>query len=169
MQFEIYFVMKKIIIAAIASNGIIGRADGSMPWHVKEEFKHFKSTTIGYPMIMGRVTFESLGKPLPERTNIVITSNKNYFFEDESVKIFNNLEEAYSFCEAKNFEKCFITGGAKIYKLALNTADEMILSRMKFEAEGSIAFPFFDEKEWTITQTENHEQFEVFYYTRRNV
>ena len=72
--------MKVIIIAAIAKNGVIGRANGEMPWHVKEEFQHFKQTTLGSPIIMGRITFETLGKPLKERENIIVTRNENLSF-----------------------------------------------------------------------------------------
>lgn len=161
--------MKKIIIAAVARNGIIGRDDGSMPWHVKEEFKHFKETTFGFPIIMGRVTFESLGKPLPGRTNIVITANRNYETEFDGIRIFYDLSDAFSFCETQNVEKCFITGGAKIYQLAMKDADEMILSFMKFDAEGTISFPKFEESEWKIFERKKFEQFEVIYYSRRNV
>lgn len=160
--------MKKIIIAAVERNGIIGKDDGSMPWHVKEEFKHFKETTLGFPIIMGRVTFESLGKPLPGRTNIIITSNRNFKTEFDEVKIFYDLSSAFLFCESQNHEKCFITGGAKIYQLALKVADEMILSFMKFDAEGTIYFPRFEESDWKILERKNHEQFEVVHYARRN-
>lgn len=160
--------MKKIIIAAVARNGIIGKDDGSMPWHVKEEFKHFKETTFGFPLIMGRVTFESLGKPLPGRTNVVITSNRKFKTQFDEVKIFYDLSAAFSFCESQHYDKCFITGGAKIYQLTLNYADEMILSFMKFDAEGSIYFPRFEESAWKVLERKNHDRFEVVHYARRN-
>ena len=85
--------MKIIIISAIAQNGVIGRSNGEMPWHVKEEFQHFKKTTLGFPILMGRKTFETLGKPLKGRENILITSDDNYRCEFEEVKIVQSLSE----------------------------------------------------------------------------
>ena len=79
--------MKIIIISAVAQNRVIGRSNGEMPWHVKEEFRHFKQTTIGFPILMGRRTFETLGKPLRGRENIVITRDENFRCEFEEVKI----------------------------------------------------------------------------------
>ncbi len=79
--------MKVIIISAVAENGIIGRSNGDMPWHIKEEFQHFKNTTLGFPIIMGRKTFETLGKPLKGRENIVITKDVNYSCEFDEVRI----------------------------------------------------------------------------------
>ena len=81
--------MKKVIISAVAKNGIIGRSNGEMPWHVKEEFQHFKTTTLGFPIIMGRKSFDSLGKPLKGRLNVVITNNKNLKLPYNEVKIFH--------------------------------------------------------------------------------
>jgi dihydrofolate reductase len=133
--------LKIIIISAVAKNGVIGRTNGEMPWHVKEEFQHFKNTTFGFPIIMGRKTFETLGKPLKGRLNIILTNKKgiNYPFED--IKIFNSLKEAYSYCEKEKYEKAFIIGGGEIYLQALATADEMIISYMNFEADGDVFFP----------------------------
>jgi dihydrofolate reductase len=158
--------LKKIIISAIAKNGVIGRSSGEIPWHSKQEFQHFKSTTLGFPVLMGRVTFESLGKPLKNRFNIIISKNDklNYNFADTI--IFNDLDLAYSYCEAKKFDKIFIIGGAKIYSLAIKTADEMIISIMDFEAEGDVFFPLIDEGIWEIKTREKREGFEVLHYMR---
>lgn len=158
--------MKKIIIAAIAQNGVIGRADKQMPWHVTEEFKHFKNTTFGFPIIMGRKTFESLGKPLKGRLNIVITKNENWQSSFAEVLVFQNLETAFNYCEEKSFEKIFITGGGEIYKQAILLADELILSFMNFEAEGEIFFPEIEKLKWSIISREKKEQFEIVRYIR---
>lgn len=160
--------MKIIIISAVARNGVIGKSDGDMPWHVKEEFQHFKSTTLGFPIIMGRKTFETLGKPLRGRLNIVLTQKQgiNYPFED--VKIFNSLREAYSFCEKEQSEKAFVIGGGEIYSQAMKSADEMIISRMKFEAEGDVYFPEINEENWKVEKREDREKFEIFWYVKRN-
>ena len=160
--------MKIILISAVAKNGVIGKSNGEMPWHVKEEFQHFKSTTLGFPIIMGRKTFETLGKPLKGRLNIILSRKPgiNYPFED--VKIFYSLTEAYSYCEKENFEKVFVIGGGEIYSQAMESADEMILSRMKFEAEGDVFFPKFNSEKWEVEKKEDREKFEIFWYVKRN-
>lgn len=160
--------MRIIIIAAIASNGVIGKASGEMPWHVKEEFQHFKKTTLGSPVIMGRKTFETLGKPLKERENIIVTRNENFKVGFEEVKIVRSLGESIEYCKSKNYEKAFIVGGGQIYQQAIKIADEMILSFMKFEADGEVRFPEFKEEDWKQVSSENREQFQIRKYERRN-
>lgn len=154
------------LIVAVARNGVIGKSTGEMSWHVSEEFKHFKETTKGHPVIMGRKTFETLGKPLKERLNIVLTKNPGYKTAFNDVLIFTSLDEAVDYCRKNNFEKIFIIGGAEIYKTALPIVDEMIISRMKFEAEGDVYFPAFDEKEWSVEKIMDKELFEVYLYRR---
>ena len=161
--------MKKIIIVAIAENNVIGKANGEMPWHVKEEFKHFKDTTFGYPVIMGRKTFETLGKPLKGRLNIIITRNKNYSVSFDEVLIFDSLEKSIKHCEQNNFEKIFIIGGGEIYLQAISFVDEMVISRMKFKAEGEVEFPKINESDWEVEKIMEKELFEVFIYRRKNV
>ena len=160
--------MRIIIISAIARNGVIGQSNGEMPWHVKEEFQHFKKTTLGSPILMGRKTFETLGKPLKGRLNIILTKNSGNKYPFEDVKIFNNLHEAYTFCEKEKNEKIFIIGGGEIYKQALNDANEMILSYMKFDAEGDVRFPDFDKNLWEIVSVENREKFDIYCYKKKN-
>lgn len=159
--------MKKIIIAAIAKNGVIGRADKQMPWHDSEEFKHFKHTTFGYPIIMGRKTFESLGKPLIGRLNIVITKNLDWKCYYPQVLVLTSLESAIKHCEDGHHEKIFITGGGQLYKQAILVADEMILSYMNFEAKGEVFFPDFDKSEWSVLSKKQKKQFEIVYYVRK--
>ena len=160
--------MRKIIISAVAKNGVIGRSNGEMPWHVKEEFQHFKSTTLGFPIIMGRKSFDALGKPLKGRLNVVITNNLKLNLPFDEVKIFHSLKEAVDFFESENLEKIFIIGGGEIFKLAINFADEMIISIMDFEAEGDVYFPDFNKSEWKIVRNDKRKQFEILYYERRN-
>ena len=160
--------MKLIIIAAIAKNNVIGRLNGEMPWHVKEEFQHFKETTLGSAIIMGRKTFETLGKPLKGRENIIVTRNKNFEVEFEDVKIFHSLEESIRYCEFKNYENVFIIGGGNIYKQAIPVVDEMILSFMKFEAEGEVKFPEIQNHIWKKVSNEDRKQFEIIRYVRKD-
>lgn len=154
------------MIVAIAKNGVIGKSSGKMSWHVSEEFRHFKNTTKGFPVIMGRKTFETLGKPLKERLNIVLTKNPNYKTQFDEVPVFTSIEQAIKFCEEKKFEKVFVIGGAEIYKLALPIVDEMIISIMKFEAEGDVYFPEFNEADWTKEKIMDKDLFEVYLYRR---
>lgn len=160
--------MKIIIISAIAQNGVIGKSNGEMPWHVKEEFQHFKQTTLGSPVIMGRKTFETLGKPLKGRENLIVTRNNDFHLNFEETKIFHSIKDSLKYCESKEYEKAFIIGGGQIYKQALSLADEMILSYMKFEAEGDIFFPEFSDDKWKKISTEDREQFEIVTYIKEN-
>lgn len=159
--------MKKIIISAVAKNGVIGKSNGEMPWHVKEEFKHFKNTTFGFPIVMGRKTFETLGKPLKGRLNCIVTKNKNYRVPFEEVKIFNDLEESFEYLEKANEKKIFIIGGGKIYEQSIYIADEMIISYMNFDAEGDVYFPKIDKNIWKIESKDKRDEFEIFYYVRK--
>ncbi len=159
--------MKIIIISAVARNGVIGRSNGEMPWHVKEEFQHFKKTTLGYPIIMGRITFETLGKPLKDRLNIVVTSQPDYSVSFEEVKIYRSLTEAIELISDSNPEKIFIIGGGKVYKQAISFADEMIISIMSFEAEGDIFFPKIDPGIWKEISREKREQFDIITYIKK--
>ncbi len=158
--------MEKIIIAAVAKNNVIGRSDGRMPWYLEEEFEHFKKTTIGYPIVMGRKTFESLGAPLENRLNIVITKSENLKKEFGELVVFNSLEDAYKFCSSQNFQKIFIIGGERIFREAMKDADEMIISHLNFEAEGDIYFPKIDLQVWKISSIDKRKDFEIIYYTR---
>lgn len=159
--------MKKIIIAAISRNNVIG-LKGQMPWHSKEEFKHFKETTTGFPVLMGRNTFESFGKPLKNRLNIIITRNPGKKYDLNELKYFSSLEEAYKFCESEKYDKVFICGGGEIYKASINEADELIISVMKLETEGDTFFPEISEKLWKVTETKENAEFTVYYYSRKN-
>ena len=158
--------MKIIIIVAIARNGVIGRATGEMPWHVSEDFQHFKKTTMGFPIIMGRKSFESLGKPLKGRENIVITNNKDLKYEFENIKIFYSLDDAIDHYNSLKMEKVFITGGGEIYRQSISIADEMIISHMKFEAVGEVSFPEINKSLWEVSSREDREEFEIVNYIR---
>ncbi len=159
--------MRLIIISAVAQNGVIGRSNGDMPWHIKEEFQHFKNTTLGCPIIMGRKTFETLGKPLKGRLNIIVTKNKERTFQFDDVKKFYSLNEAIDHCRTINPEKVFIIGGGEIYRQGIELADEMIISFLDFEAEGDVYFPKIDEKIWQADSREKRSRFEIVYYKRR--
>ena len=159
--------MKKVLIAAVAKNNVIGRSTGEMPWKSEEDFKHFKETTFGFPIIMGRKTLESLGKPLKGRLNIVLTKDVKLRQKFKEIIILNSLKKAYEFCKAANNEKVFIIGGGQIFNYAIAYADEMIISHMDFEAEGDVFFPNIDLKKWFISRREQRKNFEIVNYIRK--
>lgn len=156
------------IIVAIARNGVIGKANGEMSWHVKEEFQHFKNTTLGFPIIMGRKTFETLGKPLKGRLNIVVSKNKSYKTSFNEVVIKKSIDEAIDYCKSVKPEKIFVIGGGEIYKQAVSFVDEMIITFMKFDAEGEVKFPLINNDDWNTEKIKDHELFEIFRYVRKN-
>ena len=158
--------MKKIIIAAVAKNNVIGRSSGEMPWYSKAEFVHFRKTTLGYPVIMGRKTFESLGKPLEDRLNIVLTKKVKLKEKFEELVIHKNLEDAFEFCESKKIRKVFIIGGGKVFKEAITKIDAIVISHMNFKAEGDVLFPKIELAEWRIKKKLRHKDFNIVTYTR---
>jgi dihydrofolate reductase len=159
--------LKKIVIAAVAKNGVIGRSNGEMPWHSKTEFRHFKNTTLGFPIIMGRKTFNTLGSPLKGRLNIIITHNKELNSKFEDIITFDNVPAAYAFCENKKYEKIFLIGGGSLFPQFLKDADEMIISIMDLIAEGDISFPEIDENVWTIKSKDKRPEFTIIYYEKK--
>ncbi len=157
--------MKKIIIAAISSNGIIG-SNNKIPWNIKEELLHFKNTTTGFPIIMGRKTFESLRKPLANRLSIIISKNGKYKVHNKSALVFSSLGNAYKYLRKENYSKVFICGGTSIYNIAIRNADEMIISFLKFEAEGDRKFPKINYRLWKVYRKEEYGNFVVHYFRR---
>lgn len=145
------------IIVAIAQNGTIGDKN-SLLWHIKEDMRFFRTTTSGHAVIMGRKTFESLGsKPLPKRTNIVITRADRDF---EGAFTAHSLEEAIAMAEGD--EEIFIIGGAQIYAEALSVADRMYITRVERDYEGDTSFPDIDYSKWRLVSEERHERGEEF-------
>jgi dihydrofolate reductase len=145
-----------VLIAAIARNGIIGATvDGKcvLPWRLPEDLKHFKALTLGHPIIMGRKTWESLGRPLPGRHNIVITRNPAYVAAGADVV--GSLATALAACSAS--DTAFVIGGAEIYVLALPVAQRMEFTEVQINAEGDAVFPPFDPALWSETHRESHQ------------
>jgi dihydrofolate reductase len=158
--------MEVVVIAAVAENGAIGK-DGDVPWKIPEDMKHFKQKTTGHPVIMGRKTFESLPddyKPLPDRTNIVLTRS-GFEPEDGEVKVTNSLEEAYQEAE-KLDEKTFVIGGSSVYEAALEDADKMIITEVHREVDGDTFFPEWKEENWEEVKRDEREGFSFVEYQR---
>lgn len=131
------------IIVAASRNGVIG-AGGKLPWHLPADLKRFKQLTLGHPVIMGRKTFESLGKPLPGRTNIVVTRQEG--FQACGAGVAHSLEQALRLC--KNEEEVFVIGGAQIYRQALPLADRIYLTRIDRDFEGDTHLFEIDPTIW---------------------
>jgi dihydrofolate reductase len=139
------------LIAAVAKNGVIG-AGGKLPWHLPEDLKHFRKLTLGHPVIMGRRTWESLGKPLPGRENIVVSRKAG--FEAPGASVAATLEAAVALCAGEPV--AFVIGGAEIYAEALPIADAIALTEIEREYEGDAHFPPWDRKAWRESQKETH-------------
>ena len=147
------------MIAAIGKNGELGK-DNELIWHLPNDLKRFKKVTSGHHVIMGRKTFESLGKPLPKRTNIIITRNADY--NAEGCVIANSLDEALE--AAKSDENPYILGGAQIYKQAIEIADILDLTLVDAELNADAFFPEIDMSIWKETSRQNFKADEKHQY-----
>ena len=145
--------MKITIIVAKSKNNAIGK-DNALLWRLSADLKNFKRLTSGHSIIMGRKTYDSIGRALPNRTNIIITRNKNFEAEDCLIK--HSLEAALEFAENNGENEVFIIGGAEIYTQSLNKAQKIYLTQVEVEIEGDSFFPVFDEQKWTCIQKEAH-------------
>ena len=135
------------LIVAASENNAIGK-DNKLLWHLPEDLKFFKNTTWGMPVIMGRKTFEAMGKSLAGRTNIVITSNKDW--KAEGAAVVQNIDEALKAAEATGAKEAFITGGGEIYKQTMDIADKIYMTRIHAKIEGDTYFPPIDPSVWEI-------------------
>lgn len=142
------------LIAAMAANRVIG--DGNkMPWHLPADLRHFKKTTLGKPVIMGRKTFESIGsKPLPMRVNIVVTRDRA--FQASGVVIAHDLQQALQLAEPHAAEEIMIMGGASIYEQALPIADRLYLTFIQLNVSGDAHFPDLRQHRWRELSSESH-------------
>jgi dihydrofolate reductase len=136
--------MKIVLIAAIAQDGTIGHA-GKIPWHISDDLKRFKRLTLGHPVIMGRRTFKSIGKPVPGRRNIVLS-------RQPGIDHFSSLKGALESC---GDETVFIIGGAEVYRAALPVADTLLLTHVKHPGGGDTKFPDYDRSEWKEIRRED--------------
>ena len=136
-------------VVAIGQNNVMGK-DNAIPWHIPADLKFFKKVTMGHPIVMGRKTYDSIGKPLPGRENIIMTRNQNY--AQEGCTVIHTIEELLKL-EEKNEEVCVI-GGAEIFKITFPHADRLYLTKINHEFEGDTFFPDFDESEWKIISEE---------------
>ncbi|TPE42876.1 dihydrofolate reductase [Pontibacter mangrovi] len=142
-----------VIVVAAAENNVIGK-DNDLIWYLPADLKHFKRLTMGHPMIMGRKTYEAIGKPLPGRTSIIVTSQKD--FTAEGCIVVHSLEEAIAKGQELDPEQVSIIGGANVYKQALPLTDKVYLTRVHHTFEGDAYFPELPEDEWQVEAQEHH-------------
>ena len=142
---------KIYLVAAVASNGVIGR-NGHLPWHLPEDLKHFKRLTLGHPIIMGRRTWESLPGALPGRDNIVVTSQAGY--EAPGAAVANSLESALALCAGESV--AFVIGGNRLFAESLPGAAGLVMTEIHREYEGDTWFPEYDRSRWRESQRERH-------------
>lgn len=154
------------IIVAMGQNNEIG-FENQLLWHLPKDLKHFKELTSGHPIIMGRKTYESIGKALPNRTNIVISRKENWF--EEGILIVGNIKEAVKFAQ-KIDENIFIIGGGKIYEQTIDMADRLEITLVKTNLEADTFFPKIDESIWKKTdevfyEKDDENQFDMYFQT----
>lgn len=140
------------IIAAAAENNALGK-DNDLVWHLPDDFKRFKTLTSGHYIVMGRKTFESFPKPLPNRTHVIITRQKDYIVPEGCIVV-DTIEKAINSCPEN--EEVFIIGGGEIYKQSINIANKIELTRVHTEVEADTFFPEIDENNWKLIEEEYH-------------
>ncbi len=135
--------MKISVIVAMAANRAIG-LENKMPWHLSADLKKFKQITMGSPILMGRKTFESIGRPLPGRKNIIIS--RNTYYQQPGCFVFNTIEDAFADCQQE--EEIFVIGGATFYQAVLPRADRLYLTEINQSFSADTFFPEFDRDDW---------------------
>ena len=140
------------VIVAVAQNGVIGGGN-TLLWHISEDLRRFKSITMGHPVIMGRRTFESVGRPLPGRTNVVVSRREDY--TPEGVTVVRSLEEAFALFPQE--EEIFVTGGGQIYAQAMPLADKLYLTTVEKDYDGDTRFPDWNRYEWRQVSCGRHD------------
>ncbi len=141
-------------IVATASNRVIGK-DNDIPWYLPADLKYFKKTTLNHHILMGRKSFQSIGKPLPKRTNVIIT--RNPYFIATNCLVASSLEEALEIAYDNGEKEAFIIGGGEIYRQSIPLLDRLYLTEVAIAPEGSVYFPELNWDEWTLVSEEAHE------------
>lgn len=141
-------------VVAAATNNTIGK-DGKMPWHLPNDMKHFKNVTWGMPVVMGRKTFESLGKVLPGRKNIVITRQSGW--KMPGTVAVKSIDDAFFVAKQTDAKEIMVIGGGEIYKALFDKAKRIYMTRVEAEPEGDTFFPSIDPKNWHLVSQKNHE------------
>jgi dihydrofolate reductase len=149
------------VLAAVGANLVIGR-NGDMPWHLPEDLAHFKATTMGHTMVMGRKTYDSIGRALPGRRSIVITRQQGW--KAPSVEVAHSLAEALALAGPT---EVFIVGGGDLYEQAMPFADTLMLTEVEQSPDGDVLFPTIEPVQWRETARQPHEGFAFVTYERK--
>jgi dihydrofolate reductase len=152
-----------VMVAAVADNGVIGLG-GDIPWSVPEDLKHFRATTVGNVVLMGRRTFESIGHPLAYRTNVVVTRNRGW--SADGVLVGHSVEEGIELGQRAEGD-IMVIGGGHIYRDLMPFADAQILTEVHRSPEGDTHYPEFDRREWTEVRREQHDGFDFVWLHRQ--
>jgi len=155
------------IIVAVAQNGVIGKKN-RLPWHIPEDFAWFKRHTEGFPVVMGRKTYESIGRILPGRTNVIITRQRDYTVPGS--RIYHSLEEAFEQLEREGHEEIFIIGGNQIFRESMSLVDRIYLTLVHRDYDGDTYMPHIPETQFSKVFEERHEgtvPFSFFIYERK--
>ncbi len=160
--------MRVIAIAAVARNQVIG-ADGAIPWHLPADFAHFKRTTLGHTLLMGRATYDSIGRALPGRTTLVLTRDPDWSTgdPDNGVLVVHDVDEALALAAEQDGD-LYVAGGAAVYEALAPHLDEQVLSEVHLEPEGDTSYPLDPaaDPEWRESGREAHDGFDVVRWTR---
>ena len=146
--------MKISMIAAMAHDRVIGK-DNQMPWHMPADLAHFKRVTLGKPVLMGRKTFESIGRPLPGRRNLVISRNPDY--QADGIEVVGSVEAALALLADNEVAEVMVIGGGHLYAELLPKADCLYLTRIELMVEGDTRFPAFADEQWQCVEREVHQ------------
>jgi dihydrofolate reductase len=157
--------MNIAVVVAISEDGTIGD-QGKIPWHIREDLQRFKRLTMGHPIVMGRRTHETIGKPLLGRTNIVLTRKEN-FTALPGVLTFASLDAALDHCRRQKEQSVFIIGGRKVYEAALPLADKLFVTEVHRRITGDTRFPDYDRGEWREVAREDGPECSFVEYARR--
>ncbi|OGM14487.1 hypothetical protein A3A76_05810 [Candidatus Woesebacteria bacterium RIFCSPLOWO2_01_FULL_39_23] len=145
--------MKVSIIVAVAENNVIG-AKNKLPWYLPADLKHFKELTTGHHILMGQKTYESIGKPLPDRVNIILSEDPNYHAKE--CIVVNSINEGVELAKSENEHEFFIIGGASVYKQMLPFTDKIYMTKIHNNFDGDVYFPNIDDKNWREISKESH-------------
>jgi dihydrofolate reductase len=152
-----------VLVAAVAANGVIG-VDGGIPWHLPEDFAHFKAETLGHTLVMGRATYDSIGRPLPGRTTVVVTRDPAWAGA-EGVLVAHSFDEALAVAAGLPGD-VMVVGGAQIYELALPHATHQVLTEVHASPDGDTFYPAWDRSDWIETKREPGEQADYVWWER---
>ncbi|MFC4786290.1 dihydrofolate reductase [Nocardioides sp. MAHUQ-72] len=152
-----------VLVAAVAENGVIGNGP-DIPWRIPGEQAQFKELTLGHTLVMGRTTYDSIGRPLPGRTTIVLTRDPAW--HADGVLVAHDLDEALARADELSGD-VMVAGGAQVYAAAMPLADEQVITEVHRDPEGDVLYPSFDPSEWTETRREPGEEYDRVWWSRR--